>query len=416
MKVTVRDEPNCKKILEIEVPVEDVDAEFENQLNEYRSKAKIPGFRPGKAPIDIVKSRFADSIKADVFETLIPNAYSKAIQQEKLIPLNQPELTDIKFEDGQPLSFKARIEVRPEINLKNYTGYKLKKEVKEVTDADIGEALKQLQNKHAEFTPVERKCHDNDLVVVDLIKKYDKLGALKDDKMENVEVDLGYEHVLKEFKEGLRGMSIGEMKEIELKYPDDYSDKQMAGNEIKYMAIVKEVKEKKLPELDDEFAKNYAELDNLEELKKSIRANLEKHANNESENKLTSEIIKKIINDNKFEVPESFVENYLQSVTEDFKKRYKDVDELQLRQNYRSIGEDTIRWQFIYRNIADKENIKVVEKDRAEWIKQFAAGYNMSEQTARETLGKAGKFDDIEDNLLEKKVLDFIKKNSKITT
>jgi trigger factor len=222
--------------------------------------------------------------------------------------------------------------------------------------------------------------------------------------------------VLKEFKEGLRGMGIGEMKDIEIKYPDNYSDKQFAGNEIKYTAIIKEVKEIKLPELNDEFAKNFAQLESFDKLKGEIRTSLENQADSEAESTLKSDMIKQIIENNRFEVPNSMVEKYLQSVTEDFKKRYKDVDELKLRQSYRVIGEDTIRWQFIMREIADKENIKVSQDDRADWVKRFAGIYNMTEQSAREALGKAGKFDDIDDRLLEKKVLDFVKEKSKITS
>jgi len=416
LKVTVKAEPNCKRIFEIEVPVEDVEAEYKNQLHQYRSKAKISGFRPGKAPIDMVKSRFHDNIKADVLETLVPKAFDEAIQKEELLPIGYPELSDIKYEDGQPLSFKAQIEVQPEIDLQKYTGHKFKREVKEVAEADVDEALKQLQNRYAEFTPVERKSHDNDLVIVDLIKKYDKLDKLKDEKLENVEIDMSAEHILKEFKENLQGMGIGEMKEIEIKYPDDFTDKQLAGNEVRYLAIIKEVKEKELPPLDDEFAKNHAQLESIEELKKRLRENLVQKSNDDADNILKGDIIKKIIENNRFEVPESLVEKYLKSVTEDFKKQYDDVDEFQLRQSYRPVGEDIIRWQYIYHRMAEKDNIKVSEEDRAEWIKKFAVVYNMSEKAARETLGKAGKFEEIDDTLLEKKVLDFIKENSKITS
>ena len=416
MKVTVNSEPKCKVILDIEVPQEEVQAEIDKQILQYRSKASIPGFRRGKAPLELVKSQFIDSIKGDVFETLIPRAYDEAIRQENIRPVDQPKLSNVEFEEDKPLKFRAEIEIYPEFELKGYTGLKLTKKIKEVTDKDVADALAHLQRQNAEYIPVERKCHENDLVVVDLIKRYDKLNQLKDDKLDNVEVDLGGESVLKEFKEGLRGMGIGEMKDIEIKYPDDYSDKQFAGNEIKYTALVKEVKEIKLPELNDEFAKNFAKMENLEKLKSEIRESLQNQANKEADNVLKGDMIKQIVDNNRFEVPDSMVDKYIQSVTEDFKKRYKDVDELKLRQSYRGIGEDTIRWQFILREIADKENIKVSEDDRAEWVKQFASMYNMTEQTAREALGKAGKFEDIDDTLLEKKVLDFIKENSKITS
>lgn len=415
MKITVNTEPNCKRILEIEIPQENVAAEFEKQIIAYKSQASIPGFRRGKAPREIIKKRFYDSIKADVLENLLPKAYDDAIDKEKLDPIDQPKISNVDFDEDKPLKFRAELEIRPQVVPAGYKGLKLKKTIKEVTDADVQEGLKRLQRQYAEYIPVERPCHDQDMVIVDLFKKYDKMGRIEDDKLEDVEVDLGSDSVLKEFKEGLKGMNIGEMKDIEVKYPEDYSDKQLAGNEVKYTAFVKEVKEVKLPELNDEFAKNQAEMESFEELKKKIRETLEQQANRDADEQVRSEMIEIIVGKNKFEVPESMIENYLKSVTEDFKKRYKDVDELKLRQSYRKIGEDFIRWHFLYREIAKKENLAVVEEDRANWVKQFASAYNMSEKTARETLGRAGKFEDIDDNLLERKVLDFVKENSEIT-
>ncbi|MCP4584127.1 MAG: trigger factor [candidate division Zixibacteria bacterium] len=416
MKVTVNSEPNCKKILDIEVPHEEIQAEIDKQILLYRAKANIPGFRRGKAPLEVVKRQFIDGIKGDVFETLVPKAYDEAISQEDLHPVEQPKLSNVEFDDDKPLKFRAEIEVRPEFEPKKYTGLKAERKVRAIEDKDVEESLSQMQRQNAEFTPVERKCHDNDLVITDLIKKYDKLNQLKDDKMEDVEIDLGSESVLKEFKEGLRGMGIGEMKDIEIKYPEDYTDKQFAGNEVKFTALVKEVKEIKLPELNDDFAKNFAQMENLDKLKEQFRENMTLQANQEADNALKGDLIKQIVDNNRFDVPETMVEKYLQSVTEDFKKRYQDVDEVKLKQSYRSVGEDTIRWQFIYREIADKESIKVIEEDRAAWVKNFANMYNMDEKTAREALGKAGKFNDIDDTLIEQKVLDFIKENSKISS
>jgi trigger factor len=416
MKVTVNKEPNCRRIIDIEVPSEEVNAEISRLASEYRSQATIPGFRKGKAPMDVVRKRYSDSIKADAFENLVKKAYEDAVTKEKINAIEQPKLSNIKFEENQPLAFRAEVEVLPDFKVTGYKGLKVTKKVREVTDNDVEETLKQIQRNHAEYFPVERSCHDQDLVVVDLIKKYDKAGRLEDEKLEDIEIDLGSDGVLKEFKEGLRGMSIGEMKDIEVKYPDDYSDKQLAGNEIKYTAMVKEVKEVKLPELNDEFAENYAQAESMDKLKDNLRETLKMQVEQEATNNVKSEIIQKVIEKNSFEVPESMVKRYLDSVTEDFKKRYKDVDDLKLRQSYRKIGEDTIRWQFIFRRIADVENVEVNEQDRAEWVKEFAGRYNMSEKTAREALGKAGKFQDIDENLLERKVLDYIMENSDISS
>jgi trigger factor len=417
MKVTVNKEPNCRRLLEIEIPQEEVAARFNGLVAEYRAEASIPGFRKGKAPSDLVKKRYYESIKKDLTEKLMTDYFVRALKQEKMDkPYDAYIHEGDEVDETKPYKFKVMVETFPEFEPDGYKGLKTTKKVREVTDTDIDETLQYIQRSNAEYHPVERACHDQDLVVVDLIKKYDKMNRLDDKKLENVEVDLGGDGVLKEFKDGLKGMKIGEMKDIEVKYPDDYSDKLLAGNEVTYTAVVKEVKEIKLLELNDDFAKDYGQADSLDQLKKDIKQNLDEQASREANNDVKSDLIKQIVDKNKFEIPESMIENYLKSVTEDFKKRYKDVDELKLRQNYRQVGEDTIRWQFLFRKIAGKENLQVSEQDRAEWVKQFAAQYNMTEQTARESLGRAGKFEDIDDNLLERKVLDLIMENATISS
>lgn len=415
VNVTLKVEPNCKRILEIEVPENEVSSEFENQYNLFRAKANIAGFRPGKAPMDLVKKRYGDTIKSEVLEELVGKAVEEALTKENLYPISRPKVSNMEFEDGKPLKFRAELEVKPEFSLSGYKGFEIKRTVREISDADIETYLKNIHNRSAEFIPVERKCHDDDLLIVDLIRKSEVPGGPKEEKTENVEIELGAEDVLKEFKDGLRGSSIGEMKEIEVVYPQDYAEKSLAGYKVKYLVIVKEVKEKKLPPLDDEFARKFPDTADLAALRKSIKDALVRKAGEDADLIVRNDIIKTIVEANKFDVPESMIENYLKSVTDDFKKRYKDVDELKLRQSYRPVGENSLRWQFIYYDIARIEKIKVAEEDRADWVKDFAKAYNVTEEQARESLGKARKMDDIDDSILEQKVLDFIKQNITIT-
>jgi trigger factor len=411
VNVTLKIEPNCKRILEIEVPETEVSTEFENQYNLFRAKANIAGFRPGKAPMDLVKKRYGDTIKTEVLEELVGKAVEEAITKENLYPITRPKISDMEFEDGKPLKFRAELEIKPEFALNSYKGFEVKRIVREVAEKDVEVYLKNLHNRAAEYVPVERKCHDDDLLIVDLIRKTDVPDGPKEEKTENVEIELGAEDVLKEFKDGLRGSSIGEMKEIEVVYPEDYGEKALAGYKVKYLVVVKEVKEKKLPPLDDEFAKRFPNTTDLATLKTAIKDILVKKAGDDADLIVRNDIIKNIVEANKFDVPESMIENYLKTVTDDFKKRYKDVDELKLRQTYRPVGENSLRWQFIYYEIARTEKLKVGEEDRAEWVKDFAKAYNVTEEQARQSLGKARKMDDIDDSILEQKVLDYIKQN-----
>lgn len=414
IKVVVKKEPNCRRILEIEVPPEMVAAEFEKQFINFRAKAKIPGFRPGKAPSDIIKKRYAHDIKSDAIDELVYSSLEEAVRRENLSVIGKPKITNIELADGRPLTFRVELEIRPEVTLNSYKGFEVKRINFETTDKDVDEYISGLRNRMAEFVPVERRSHGNDLVVVDLLKKKLGDGKVDETKVENVEIDLGAEGVLKEFKEGLTGVGIGELKEIEVAYPEDYHEQTLAGNRVGYLVAVKEIKERILPPLDDDFARRFDDISSLGDLRAKVRARLEDQASAKSEQAVKGDIIKHIVENNQFEVPESFVEEYLKSATENFKKRYKNVDELELRRSYRKIGEDSIRWQLIYLEIARKEGIQVDEADRDAWVRNFAGRYDMSFEAARDALGRSRRFEEIDDTLLENKVLDFLAANVKI--
>ncbi len=416
LKVSIREGQSWTRFLEIEVPVEDINSQFETTYQTYRKKAKIPGFRPGKAPMGIVKQHFADAVKADVFEDAVSKAYEQALVQEKLAPLDMPKLSDIEFDEGKPLKFKAEIEIRPTVTLGKYKGYRIEKKVPEIGEKDLNESLDYLRERMAEFEPVQRPAENGDMIIADLVKKHDKLGKLKEEKLENVEIELGSNRILDEFQRGLMGMRIGEMKDISVKYPDNYFDTNLAGNQILFLAVVKEIKKKNLPDLNDEFAAKVSNLKTLEELKTRVKDNLQRQAQDDATKNLRNEILKRVIDDNRFDVPSSLVKKYLDHVVEDFKKRGETVDENQVRSEYRNMAEDYIRWSYLYYEIAHAENIKVAAEDRQRWVQAFAKTYNLSEEAARQALGKSKKKEDIDDSILESKVVEYIISNSEVIT
>jgi len=412
--VKVRNGQAWTRFLEIEVPAEDVALKFDSVFESFRSKAKIPGFRPGKAPMAIVKQRFAGDIRAEALEQLLPEAFQMAILQENLIPLGSPKLTEIDFKIDNPLKFKAEIEVRPEITLDKYKNFRIEKRISKVTEKDFDDAIAYLRDRKAEFHPVERPSKNGDMVMVDLLKKHDKLGRLKEDKLENVEIILGSDGVLEEFNRELVGVSIGEMKNISIKYPDDYFDRTLAGDQIMFTAVVKEIKRKELPELNDEFAAGVSAMKTMDELKEKIRKDLETRAQDEATRKLRTEIIKRVIEGNSFDVPISMLDRYLQSVVEDFKNRGETADEGTIRNQYRPVGENFIRWSYLYHEIAKKEGISVAAGDRKKWVEGFARAYNVTEEKARQYLAKSDRIQDIDESILEDKVIEFIIRNSEI--
>jgi trigger factor len=416
MTVNLREGQAWTRFLEIELPAERVSEVFNSTYEEYRRKAKIPGFRPGKAPIGIIKQRYESDVRQDVLESLLPKAYEQALIQEKLVPLNPPKLSDVRFEDGQSLKFKAEFEIRPHVTLGKYTGFRVEKKVPQVGAKEVDDSLLYLRERLAEFHPVQRPAENGDMVIVDLVKKHDRFGRMKEDKIENAEINLGSRGLLEEFQRGILGMRIGEMKDISVKYPPDYYDTNLAGDQILYLVIVKEIKKKVLPELNDDFATKASKSQNLVELRAKMKENLEHQAQEDASRNLRNEIIKRVIEANHFDAPISLVNNYLDGIVEDYKNRGAVVDEAAIRGEYRSYAESLIRWNYLYYEISRKENITVDAEDRKKWVENFARTYDMTVEQARERLGKARKLDDIDDSILESKVLQLIIDKSEIIT
>jgi trigger factor len=416
LKVDISKGQSWTRFLSIEVPSEKVDEKFREVYDNFRNKAKVPGFRPGKVPMNIIEKKYDSDVRAEVLEALVDEAYKQAIIQKNVWPLANPVVSEVNFEKNQPLKFKAEIEIRPEIKLKKYKGFRVEKIVRKVAEKDVGDSIEYMREKMAEFETVERASMNGDQVKFDLLKKSDKLGRMKDDKLEDVEIVLGSEGILKEFQDGLIGMSIGEMKDIGVKYPENYHDKNLAGDEILYTAVVKEVKKRNLPEVDNELVSKVTSHKTVDEFRESLKQNLEKQAENEATRNLRSELIKRVVQANSFDVPISLLDRYLNSVVEEHKSSGENVDENAVRNQYRAMGENLIRWNFLYYEIAKAEEITVSAEDRKKWVHDFAVTHNLTEDRAREALGQSRRLNEIDDSIIEGKVLEFIMKNSEIIT
>lgn len=414
LKVDISKGQSWTRFLNIEVPSDKVDEKFREVYGDFRRKANIPGFRAGKAPMNLIEKKFEADVKVEVLESLVGEAYRQAIIKEKIWPLADPKVTDVEFEKNRPLKFKAEIEIRPEVKLKKHQGFRIEKTVRKVTEKDVNDSVEYMREKMAEFETVERPAINGDQVKIDLLKKFDKLGRLKEDKLEDVEIVLGAEGILKEFQEGLPGMGIGEMKDITVKYPADYYDRNLAGDEITYTAVIKEVKKRNLPEVNDELVSKVSSYRTVDEFRESLRKNLEKQAENEATRTLRGEIIRRVVEANSFDVPISLLDKYLNSVVEDYKSSGETVDESSIRNQYRSMGENMIRWNFLYYEIAKTENITVTTEDRAIWVHDFAITHNLTQEKAREILGRSKRQSEIDDSILEGKVLEHIIDNSEI--
>lgn len=415
MKIQVNKEKDWKRTLEIEIEKERVDSEYEQVFKDIKIKSKIPGFRQGKAPMDLIKSRFKDLATEDVRINLIKQALKDALEEVKLEPISTsdiiliPPLENIELEPGLPLKFKAEIEVLPQIDVKDYRGLAVTKKKFEVKDEDVEKNIKYLKEQNATLKPVERKAKEGDFILVDLEKFPAK--NIKEEKAKDQQVFLGKQNLLPEFFDAFKNSQAGEQKEFEVFYPADYRDKELAGKKVKYKVKIKEIKEKVFPEVDDIFAKSLGFSDYLD-MRFRIKKDLERKAEQESLRDLKAQLVKKVIEKNSFEVPKSLLKDYLDSVVDDFKKSKEKIDEKKIRAQNEKVGKDRIRWIILLQEIAKKERVEVTSDDVKDWIKKFAQNYNLTQEKAKEILAKGKKLEDIKESILEDKVLDLLLRNA----
>jgi trigger factor len=410
LKVSMTEEKAWKRILEIEVSKEKVDGEFEAVYQKYRAHSKIPGFRKGKAPMDLVRLRFKDAVEKEVMESLVPQAYEDAVRETNLSPISLPVVKDLQFQRGMPLKFKAELDVKPEIEVKDYKGIKLIRRTKQITEEDVDRTLNYVREDFAELHPVEREAKFYDHLIVDMTKHQEG----KQDKLQNQQLVLDPHNMIKEFQETLIKAKTGDQKEIEVNYRPDFHNKKLAGKNVKYAIKVKQVKEKVLPEADDDFAKMVGDYKDLASLKRKIEEDLAKKAIQDAEKNLRNELINQVIKLNFFEVPETVLNFYLDSLIQDLKKKYRKVDEKKTREEFKDIGAAQIRWDYLFHQIAEKEKIEVAKEEVEEWAKKFAEDYRMEKEKADQLLGTPQKIKRIQENILEEKVVDFLLGNAVI--
>ena len=408
--VTLQEGKGWKRIFEIEIPKETVDSEFESTYKKYQALAKIPGFRKGKAPMHMVKLRYQDKIKSEVLETLVPKAYEDAVKEAKLSPICLPVIKDIQFEEGTPLKFKAEFEVQPEVEAKDYLGLELVRRLKEISEKDVETSLNYLREDFAELHPVEREAQLQDSLTVDIAKKQDG----KEDKVENQQIFLDPHNMIKDFQQALVGAKAGELKEFEVDYKPDFHNKKLAGKKVQYRVNVKEVKEKVLPQANDDFAKTVGEYKNLDELKNKLKEGLIQRDRKDADTELKTDLINQVIRRNPFEVPDTLFNYYLDSVIEDLKKRYQKVDEKKVREEYRDVALAQIRWDFLFHRIAEKENIQVTKEEMENWCEQNAKAMRVTVEKAIESLENPSFSKRIKEDLLERKTIDFLLQHAKI--
>ena len=413
-KVDVKEIDQIKREVSVELAADDFNKSYEKKLAEVRTKADLKGFRKGKVPLNIIKQKFGEQVKGEVIDDLIKDSYSQVIREREMAVASYPTLTAAELSDNGVFSYTVKVEVFPKIEEINYEALEIGTVNTDATDEEVEEQTKVLLRQHSELRKVERPATETDTVVVDLKKLFDPKMVLDHDEFPSSVIDLANQMTIKEFREAIPGMNIGDKKEIQVIYPADYSDTKFAGAEIKYECKVKEINERMIPALDDAFAERIGLGKTALELKMRLREDIKRYKDEQLRKEQKHMIIAQMCGKNDIPVPEASVEEYLDKVVEDFKKEKTEFKEEEVRQQYRPIGENTFRWGMIMHKLAELENLKVLPEDTENLIKRFADNYGMTPEQAKQALQQSGRIANIGDSILEDKVLDFLTSKAKV--
>jgi trigger factor len=411
-----------KREIQVEIPAEEVARETASLIQKYQKLARLPGFRRGHVPASIIRQRFSQDINNDVVDALVPKYFRQETGKLGLMPVSQPRVTDLHVHEGEPLRFKASFEVMPEVKVEGYKELRADKRDVSVTDEEVEQSLNGLREQHATFAPIEgRALADGDFAQVSLDGQ-PKDGDGKPVHMDEILVEIAGKNTMPEFTENLRGASAGEERTFEVKYPDDSADKRLAGKTFTYKVKIHSLKQKSLPELNDEFAKELGEFASLEEVRKRIREGMEAERKHESEreakDKLTAELVKR----NDFDVPEALVERQIDIQlerglralaaqgmrAEELKKM--DLQRLRVGQRERALTE--VKASLLLEKIAEEEKIEVSSEEIDREVEALATQSKQAPEAIRARLTRDGVLDRIRARIRAEKTLDFLYRQS----
>jgi trigger factor len=417
-------EATCRRELDLEIPADEVSKAMERVAKEFAKVARVPGFRPGKAPITLIRRRFADDIKGEVLQSLVPERVEKAVSEQKLTPVSQPKVEQLDFNDGQPLKFRAVFEVLPEFELGSYKDLQLEMPVMDVVDEDVIKTLEDMRERAAAFAPAEgRAVQDGDFVQLKLTGTAEGEGEPL--QADSVLCHIGAEETMAPFNENLRGVNIGDHKDFDVPYPADYPDAKLAGKTYHYSVDVLGIKTKKLPELNDDFAKDVSDATTLDELRKKIREGLEHQRDHKQKDLLREKVLGEIVKLHDFPVPQSLVEHQmdvrLERVVRSLAQQGVDpravnIDWVSLRKRNEDRAKDDVKAELIVDRIATAENIDVTEEEVEHELEHLAGHSNESAEAIRARLTKQGTLDRIKAKLRSDKTLDWLAQNARVST
>ena len=387
----------CKHEIEITVPVDEITRETDRVVANIQQKARLPGFRPGKAPASLIRSKFASQVRNDVLESLLPKFIKQKVDEEQLQLVGRPTVKDVHFHEGEPLRFKAEFEVAPEIDLGEYRGVTVHYSEPQVSDEDIAKRLEEIREQKAQFVNVEpRPAADGDYAVVSL----DSLsGAEPPIHQDEMVLHVGDKDTLPEFSEALRGMSPEEEKEFATTYPEDYGQERLAGKTIRFRMNLKTIRTKELPELNDEFAQDLGDYRTLDDLREAVRKAIFHEREYNAQIHAKEELVDRLIETHQFPVPEAYVDRQIEAQIEqqfhELAERGVDpaklkVDWSKLKEHNRPKALREVKASLLVDKVAEREGIHATNDEVDREVQRIAKQEREPVAATRKKLEKEG--------------------------
>jgi trigger factor len=437
----------CEREITVEVPADVFEKEFDRQVQRYQKLARIPGFRKGKVPATLIRNRFSSEINSEVIESLLPNYFRQEVDKQNLKPISQPRIYDLQMNAGAPLRFKAAFEVLPEIEVAGYESLSAEKGDVSVSEKEVEDELNGLREQQASYDAIDedRPLRDGDWAMVSFTgtpKAEPKSSGLVDAagnpiasseqavtsnekppvQMDEVLVEIGGANTVKDFTENLRGAKPAEERTFEVSYPADYNEQRLAGKTLVYKVEIKGIKKKSLPELDDAFAKELGDFQDLADLRSKLRQQMEANKRHQIEHAAKDKLIEQLVEKNNFPVPESLIDQQTNSRLErGFRalaaqgmrvEDIKNMDMQRLKAGQREAAIREVKASLILDKIAQNENIETTEEDLNQELERLALQTKQPVEALRQRLTREGALDRIRDRIRNEKTLDYLYQRS----
>jgi len=412
IQITTKKSDGVERLLEVSVPLATVNAEEEKTARRYASSVRLPGFRPGKAPPAMVRKRFKDAIRQQVLETLVQEAFKEVMEREKLDVAAQPHVHDVKFDEGQPLTFELHLEVRPKLELARTEGFRITREEPAVNDDAVAQQIETLRDQKATWAPVEEQPLEGDMVKVLLATPETAGGEMPEGSPYNIV--LGGGQAIAGVEELIMELAPGETKERVVKWPEDFPDEAQKGQTKNVRVTLQEVKRKTAPALDDAFAREVGDFDGIAALSAAIRVDLEEHARRDADAQVRQQLIDEIAQANPFDVPPSWVNRMISAYMEAYK--IPEEQRQAFGTEFAAVAERQVRRDMIIDAIAEQQELAATEKDVDDRVASVAEQRGSDPGQVYTSLQKAGRLPEIERSITEEKVFEWLIARNEISS